>query len=127
MLGPETLKTPIIVLEPQSYDQSGEVNEDVTYQTDGGLTRPEKLFLDPAWHICQQRRVQKAPVGKGLNKTIRWVHRAHVKSHGVMQMPGAFYDKVTNEEYASQIPQGHSQLLRIDTIVVCADKITSRQ
>lgn len=119
-LGPETLKDPSYRPEPQSvtdWKKEWGVNEDVTYQTDGGLTRPEKIVPTRQVYLLQRRA---GSLGKGLNKTTGWVHRAHVKSHGVMQMSGVTYDKVTNEGLWVTTPQGHSQLLRVDTIVVCA-------
>lgn len=119
-LGPETLKDPSYRPEPQSVEdwkQEWGVDGDVDYQTDGGLTKPEKIVPTRQVYLLQRR---EGRLGKGLNKTTGWVHRAHIKSHGVMQMPGVTYDKVTNEGLWVTTPQGHSQLLRVDTIVVCA-------
>lgn len=62
----------------------------------------------------------KGRLGKGLNKTTGWVHRAAVKSHGVIELSGVQYEKVTNEGLWITNPEGHSQLLRVDSIVVCA-------
>ena len=62
----------------------------------------------------------KGRLGSGLNKTSGWVHRAHVKSHGVIQVSGAQYDKITNEGIWITNNHGQSQLLRVDSIVVCA-------
>ena len=62
----------------------------------------------------------KGRLGSGLNKTSGWVHRAHVKSHGVIQVSGAQYDKITNEGIWITNNQGQSQLLRVDSVVVCA-------
>jgi 2,4-dienoyl-CoA reductase (NADPH2) len=119
-LGPETLKDPSYRPEPQSvtdWKQEWGVNTQADYQTDGGLTRPEKIVPARRVYLLQRR---DGRLGKGLNKTTGWVHRAHIKSHGVLQMPGVTYDKVTNEGLWVTTPQGHSQLLRVDTIVVCA-------
>lgn len=119
-LGPETLKDPSYRPEPQSVSDWMEewgVNDEATYQTDGGLTRPEKIVPIRQVYLLQRT---EGRLGKGLNKTTGWVHRAHIKSHGVLQMPGVTYDKVTNEGLWVTTAQGHSQLLRVDTIVVCA-------
>ena len=119
-LGPETLKDPSYRPEPQSVEewkQEWGVDDDTTYQTDGGLTKPEKIVPIRQVYLLQRTNER---LGKGLNKTTGWVHRAHIKSHGVKQMPGVTYDKVTNEGLWVTTPQGHSQLLRVDSIVVCA-------
>lgn len=119
-LGPETLKDPSYRPEPQSvadWKQEWGVDDSIDYQTDGGLIKPEKIVPTRQVYLLQRR---EGRLGKGLNKTTGWVHRAHIKSHGVMQMPGVTYDKVTNEGLWVTTPQGHSQLLRVDTIVVCA-------
>lgn len=119
-LGPETLKDPSYRPEPQSVEdwkQEWGVDDDKTYQTDGGLIKPEKII--PTRRVYLLQRTQ-GRLGKGLNKTTGWVHRAHIKSHGVIQMPGVSYDKVTNEGLWVTTPQGHSQLLRVDNIVICA-------
>ncbi|WP_319830063.1 NADPH-dependent 2,4-dienoyl-CoA reductase [Psychrobacter sp. FDAARGOS_221] len=119
-LGPETLKDPAYRPEPQpikEWMQEWGVNHESEYQTDGGLLKPEKIIPVRQVYLLQRRNGR---LGKGLNKTTGWVHRAHIKSHGVMQMPGVTYDKVTNEGLWITTPQGHSQLLRVDTIVVCA-------
>ncbi|WP_296402166.1 NADPH-dependent 2,4-dienoyl-CoA reductase [Psychrobacter sp.] len=119
-LGPETLKDPSYRPEPQSvseWKQEWGVDDNAIYQTDGGLTKPEKIIPSRRVYLLQRRADR---LGKDLNKTTGWVHRAHIKSHGVLQMPGVTYDKVTNEGLWVTTPQGQSQLLRVDTIVVCA-------
>jgi len=119
-LGEATLKDPTYRPEPQPLDEWREewgVTLNTDYQTDGGLERPEKLT--PVRQVYLMQRT-KGRLGAGLNKTSGWVHRAHIKSHGVMQMAGVQYEKVTAEGIWVTNPQGQSQLLRVDSIVVCA-------
>lgn len=119
-LGEDTLKDPSYRPKPQSIEDWREewgVTEDVDYQSEGGLTRPEAIT--PVHQVYLMQR-SKGRLGAGLNKTTGWVHRAHIKSHGVMQLAGVQYEKVTNEGIWVTNPQGHSQLLRVDSIVVCA-------
>ena len=119
-LGEATLKDPSYRPAPQPIDEWREewgVTLDPDYQSDGGLQRPEKLT--PVRQVYLMQR-SKGRLGAGLNKTTGWVHRAHIKSHGVMQMAGVQYEKVTNEGLWVTNPQGQSQLLRVDSIVVCA-------
>ena len=59
------------------------------------------------------------PVGAGLGKTSGWVHRAQLKKHAVKMLRGVQYKSVSNEGLWIEM-DGHDQLLRVDTIVVCA-------
>ncbi len=119
-LGPELLKDPSYRPKPQSVSEWREewgVTEDTAYQTDGGLTKPESI--KPIRQVYLMQRT-KGRLGSGLNKTTGWVHRAHVKSHGVIQVSGAQYNKITNEGIWITNNQGQTQLLRVDSVVVCA-------
>ena len=119
-LDPQTLKDPSYRPEPQSIhewrDEWG-VTNDPDYQGDGGLTRPEGLTPIRQVYLIQRT---KGRLGASLNKTSGWVHRAHIKSHGVIQLSGVQYEKITNEGIWVTNPEGQSQLLRVDSIVVCA-------
>ena len=119
-LGDQALKDPTYRPKPQAIEEWREewgVTLESDYQTDGGLEKPEKIT--PVRQVYLMQRT-KGRLGAGLNKTTGWVHRAHVKSHGVMQLAGVQYEKVTNEGIWVTNSQGQSQLLRVDTIVVCA-------
>lgn len=119
-LGPELLKDPSYRPKAQSIEEWREewgVTNDTNYQTDGGLIKPEAI--KPIRQVYLMQRT-KGRLGSGLNKTSGWVHRAHVKSHGVIQVSGAQYDKITNEGIWITNNQGQSQLLRVDSVVVCA-------
>lgn len=48
------------------------------------------------------------------------MHRATLKHHGVIEMSGVQYEKITNEGIWLRTANGQSQLLRVDTVVVCA-------
>ena len=119
-LGPELLKDPSYRPKPQSVSEWREewgVTADTDYQTDGGLIKPEVIKPIRQVYLMQRSRGR---LGSGLNKTSGWVHRAHVKSHGVIQVSGAQYDKITNEGIWITNNQGQTQLLRVDSVVVCA-------
>jgi len=119
-LGPELLKDPSYRPKAQSVSEWREewgVTSDTDYQTEGGLIKPEAI--KPIRQVYLMQRT-KGRLGSGLNKTSGWVHRAHVKSHGVIQVSGAKYDKITNEGIWITNNQGQSQLLRVDSVVVCA-------
>ncbi|NEU35668.1 NADPH-dependent 2,4-dienoyl-CoA reductase, partial [bacterium LRH843] len=58
-------------------------------------------------------------LGAGLGKTSGWVHRAQLKKHAVRMLRGVQYKAVTDEGLWVDMA-GQDQLLRVDTIVVCA-------
>lgn len=87
------------------------------YDTQGGLVRPEPITPVREVYLMQRK---KGRLGSTLNKTSGWVHRTHIDRHGVKQLNGIAYEKITNEGIWITNADGHSQLLRVDTIVVCA-------
>ncbi|WP_434352606.1 NADPH-dependent 2,4-dienoyl-CoA reductase [Psychrobacter sp. HD31] len=97
------------------------VNNDANYQSDGGLTKPKAIARKRQVYLMQRKAGR---LGKGLNKTSGWVHRAAIQSHGVMQMSGVTYEEVTDEGLWITNPEGNRQLLRVDTIVVCAGQVS---
>ncbi len=119
-LGAQTLKDPSYRPKAQSikdWKKEWGVSTDAAYQTEGGLAKPEGIT--PVRQVFLLQR-STGRLGAGLNKTTGWVHRAHIKAHGVKQVAGVQYEKITNEGIWLTTAQGHSQLLRVDTIVVCA-------
>lgn len=86
------------------------------YITEGGTVRPE---LDPPYRQIFLLQRKTTPLGIGLGKTSGWVHRAQLKKHNVRMMRGVTYDAVTSEGLWVTV-NGQSQLLRVDTVVVCA-------
>lgn len=110
--------------EPQSVEEWREewgVTNNPNYQTDGGLTKPKRITAKRQVYLMQRKAGR---LGKGLNKTSGWVHRAAIKSHGVMQISGIKYEEVTNEGLWFTNPKGVKQLLRVDTVVVCAGQVS---
>ena len=119
-LGSEVLKDPTYRPKAQSVSEWREewgVTADPDYQSEGGLIKTGDIT--PVRQVYLMQRT-KGRLGSGLNKTTGWVHRAHVKSHGVIQVSGVTYDKITNEGIWITNNQGQSQLLRVDSVVVCA-------
>ncbi|WP_394261206.1 FAD-dependent oxidoreductase [Moraxella boevrei] len=87
------------------------------YDSLGGLIPTEKITPTREVYLMQRK---KGRLGAGLNKTSGWVHRATLKHHGVIEMSGVQYEKITNEGIWLRTANGQSQLLRVDTVVVCA-------
>lgn len=86
------------------------------YDSEGGL-QPAEVDTAVREIYLLQRKI--TPLGIGLGKTSGWVHRAQLKKHAVKMLRGVQYKVVTNEGIWIEI-NGHDQLLRVDTIVVCA-------
>ena len=92
------------------------VDPNPNYVSEGGMQVAE--LEAPVREIFLLQR-KTSPLGAGLGKTSGWVHRAQLKKNAVRMLRGVQYKAVTDEglwiEHA-----GHDQLLRVDTVVVCA-------
>ena len=92
------------------------VDPNPNYVSEGGMQVAE-LEAPVREIFLLQRKI--SPLGAGLGKTSGWVHRAQLKKNAVRMLRGVQYKAVTDEglwiEHA-----GHDQLLRVDTVVVCA-------
>lgn len=92
------------------------VDAEAHYMTEGGLQRAEVEAPVREIYLLQRKTT---PLGIGLGKTSGWVHRAQLKKHAVRMLRGVQYKAVTNEGLWVET-NGQDQLLRVDTIVVCA-------
>jgi 2,4-dienoyl-CoA reductase (NADPH2) len=92
------------------------VDPNPNYVTEGGMQPAEVEAPVREIYLLQRKTT---PLGAGLGKTTGWVHRAQLKKHGVRMLRGVQYKSVTDEGLWIEV-DGHDQLLRVDTIVVCA-------
>ena len=92
------------------------VDPNPDYISEGGTQRPEVEMPVRQIYLLQRKTT---PLGIGLGKTSGWVHRAQLKKHAVRILRGVQYKSVTDEGLWIE-HNGHDQLLRVDTIVVCA-------
>ncbi|MEG0488369.1 MAG: NADPH-dependent 2,4-dienoyl-CoA reductase [Acinetobacter sp.] len=92
------------------------IDPNPNYMTEGGFVPAE---VEPPIRQIYLMQRKTTPLGIGLGKTSGWVHRAQLKKHAVRMMRGVQYKAVTNEGLWVET-NGHDQLLRVDTIVVCA-------
>jgi 2,4-dienoyl-CoA reductase (NADPH2) len=65
-------------------------------------------------------------VGDGLGKTTGWIHRADLKRKGVHMLAGCDYQKIDDEGLHIAI-DGKTQVLAVDTIVICAGQEPRRE
>ncbi len=96
----------------QSYDENR-----------GGLSRDKKLDFSMEREIYLLQR-KTTPHGKGLGKTTGWVHRANLKKRGVKFIGGVEYQKIDDKGLHIQ-KGGESQVLEVDTVVVCAGQLSN--
>jgi len=66
------------------------------------------------------------PVGGGLAKTTGWIRRALLKKRGVAMVAGVQYDRIDDAGLAITV-DGKSELLDVDTIVICAGQEPRRE
>lgn len=92
------------------------VDPNPNYVSEGGMQTAK--VHPPIREIYLLQRKTSA-LGAGLGKTSGWVHRAQLKKHAVRMLRGVQYKAVTNEGLWIDLA-GQDQLLRVDTIVVCA-------
>ena len=78
-----------------------------------------KAEIEPPIREIYLLQRKTTPVGAGLGKTSGWVHRAQLKKHNVRMLRGVQYKAITDEGLWIETA-GQDQLLRVDTIVVCA-------
>ena len=115
----EFLLKPPAQKQPQPLDEwkrEWGVDLEANYISEGG-TQPAEI--EPPIREIYLLQRKTTPVGAGLGKTSGWVHRAQLKKHGVRMLRGVQYKAVTEEGLWIEAG-GHDQLLRVDTIVVCA-------
>jgi 2,4-dienoyl-CoA reductase (NADPH2) len=95
---------------------------DASLDARGGLVRamPEK---SPREIFLLQRSAGRP--GKKLNKTTGWVHRASLKAKGVAMRGGVVYDRIDDAGLHISV-EGNSEVLNVDTIVVCAGQEPNR-
>ena len=113
------------LLKPEHQPQPQPLNEwkrewgvdpSAQYISEGGMQPAEVDHPVREIYLLQRKTT---PLGIGLGKTSGWVHRAQLKKHRVKMLRGVQYKAVTDEGLWVEL-DGNDQLLRVDTIVVCA-------
>ena len=88
----------------------------------GGVTKPEVNKARREIHLLQRKTSR---IGRSLNKTTGWVHRASMKAKGVNEWTGLTYDKI-DDAGLHITHQGESKVLDVDTIVLCTGQESVR-
>ena len=105
--------------QPQPLDdwkREWGVDPNPNYISEGGSQPAEVDHPVREIYLLQRKTTT---LGAGLGKTSGWVHRAQLKKHAVRMLRGVQYKAVTDEGLWIDV-NGQSQLLRVDTVVVCA-------
>ena len=92
------------------------VDANPNYMTEGGSVPAQVDHPVREIYLLQRKTTL---LGAGLGKTSGWVHRAQLKKHAVRMLRGVQYKAVTDEGLWIE-SEGQAQLLRVDTVVVCA-------
>ncbi|MFH7767403.1 FAD-dependent oxidoreductase [Acinetobacter sp. BSP-28] len=92
------------------------IDPNPNYVSEGGMQAAEVAHPVREIYLLQRKTT---PLGIGLGKTTGWVHRAQLKKHAVKMLRGVQYKSITDEGLWIET-NGHDQLLRVDTVVVCA-------
>lgn len=84
---------------------------------------PEKPVVPREVYLLQRKT---SKVGKNLGKTTGWIHRTSLKHRDVKMIPGVEYQRI-DDQGLHILVNGESQLLAIDTIIVCAGQDPLRE
>lgn len=90
-----------------------------------GCVLPEPA-LSPSERTVYLLQRKATKVGDGLGKTTGWIHRADLKRKGVHMLAGCDYQKIDDEGLHLTI-NGQTQVLAVDTIVICAGQEPRRE
>ena len=95
---------------------------DQTLSTRGGLSEPGDWTPARQITLCQRK---KGKLGARLGKTTGWIHRSTLKNHGVQMLAECSYERIDDEGLHLSVA-GESQVLAVDTIVICAGQVPAR-
>ena len=113
LLKPEHQPQPLPLAD---WQREWGIDPNPNYISEGGMQPAE---VDPPVREIYLLQRKTTPLGMGLGKTTGWVHRAQLKKHAVKMLRGVQYKSISNEGLWIET-NGYDQLLRVDTVVVCA-------
>ncbi|MFR0691122.1 FAD-dependent oxidoreductase [Enterobacterales bacterium AE_CKDN230030158-1A_HGKHYDSX7] len=94
----------------------GQWGIDLDNAAPGGLMTPAAAAPRRQLWLLQRKAGQP---GAGLGKTSGWVHRAHLKHHGVRMLGGVEYLRIDDAGLHLRIDAAE-QCLAVDNVVICA-------
>jgi 2,4-dienoyl-CoA reductase (NADPH2) len=94
---------------------------DMNYTHGGSLAESANPLPSPREIFLLKRSPGKH--GKGLGKTTGWIHRSSLALKKVNMLANVTYDKVDDEGFHITV-DGHSQILPVDNVIICAGQIS---
>ncbi len=99
---------------------------DINNTTSGGL---KEKHIEPSPRQVYMLQRKTSSLGRGLNKTTGWVHRAVMKMKNVEMIAGVSYDKIDDDGLHITISNKdgdvvEQRVLDVDHVVICAGQIS---
>ena len=107
--------------ELAEYFQTWGIDHEFTQRS--GLT---KANPPQAKHQITMMQRSKGKLGARLGKTTGWIHRSKAKTFGVTMLSEVSYDKIDDNGHLHITVQDHTQILEVDTIILCAGQVPNR-
>jgi len=93
----------------------------------GGVSADGPRAETPARQVTLLQRKSEKP-GRRLGKTTGWIHRANLRMKGVRTLSGVNYERIDAEGLRVSFGEEreHPQLVKAETIVLCAGQVSLR-
>jgi 2,4-dienoyl-CoA reductase (NADPH2) len=104
----------------QFYEQWG-IDLEMAHR--GGLKSPRIPRMTGQVYLLQRK---KEKLGKNLGKTTGWVHRLNLKYNQVKMLSGVCYERISEKGLHISI-NGQKHILDVDSIIICAGQVESRE
>lgn len=96
---------------------------DIQMQSRGGIQSPIVPKTAREVYLLQRK---KEKMGQRLGKTTGWVHRLSLKHHQVKMISGVQYHHIDDEGLHIQLGE-KTEILRVDSIILCAGQVEDNQ
>ncbi|WP_058440964.1 FAD-dependent oxidoreductase [Legionella brunensis] len=106
--------------EQQFYNEWG---IDLNMDHRGGVKKPEVVQNSRQVYLLQRKKEKH---GKNLGKTTGWIHRLSLKHRQVKMISGVQYERIDDEGLHINVHE-KNELLKVDSIVVCAGQKELRE
>jgi 2,4-dienoyl-CoA reductase (NADPH2) len=109
--------------KPTSLDKEAFYKEwgiNVEHNTPGAIIDKESEKSFREIYLLQRKETK---LGKSLGKTTGWIHRQSLVDKGINMIKGAQYDKIDSEGLHITV-DGKKEILKVDTIVLCAGQVS---
>ena len=105
-------------LDKEAFYKEWGIN--VEHNTPGAIVDKESEKSFREIYLLQRKETK---LGKSLGKTTGWIHRQSLVDKGINMIKGAQYDKIDSEGLHITV-DGKKDILKVDTIVLCAGQVS---